>query len=257
MRAKLLLTAACTLGLLSLAQAQSPPTGGYLGKAVPDTLRILPPAPLEGSIRAEADRKVFLATRKLQDGDRWALARADDIGLMHALSCAIGVELSAQTTPKLVSMILRVQRDGGTITNLPKDASKRRRPFLIDKGPICLEDKRDSLSTSFDYPSGHTTASWAMGLLMAELAPDRATEILIRARAYGESRLVCGVHTMSAVDAGRTNGAVLVAALHGSKAFRDDLEAARGELAAARNAGPAPDAAACAAEMALAEKTPF
>lgn len=257
MRAKLLLAAACTLGLLSVAQAQSPPTGGYLGKAIPDTFRILPPAPVEGSVRAEADRKVFLATRKMQDSDRWALARADDVGLIHALSCAMGVELSGQTTPKLMSLVLRVQRDGGTITNLPKDANKRRRPFLIDKGPICLEEKRNSIATSFDYPSGHTTTSWAMGLLMAELAPDRATEILIRARAYGESRLICGVHNASAVDAGRTNGSVLVAALHGSRAFRDDLEAARAELAAARTAGPAPDPAACVAEMALAEKTPF
>ena len=258
MRAKLFLATVCGLSLLGVAQAQSPPpTGGYLGQAIPDTFRILPPAPVEGSVRAEADRQTFLATRKLKDGERWTLAHADDTGLVHALSCALGLELGVQTTPKTMSMIGRVSRDGGMITNLPKDANKRRRPYLIDHGPICLEDKRASIATSFDYPSGHTTASWALGLVMAELAPDKATDILIRARSYGESRLVCGVHNMSAVEAGRTNGSVLVAALHGSKAFRDDLEVARAELAAARKTGTVADPKACAAEMALAEKTPF
>jgi acid phosphatase (class A) len=33
-----------------------------------------------------------------------------------------------------------------------------------------------------------------MGLILAELAPERATPILNRGRAYGESRVVCGVH---------------------------------------------------------------
>ena len=40
---------------------------------------------------------------------------------------------------------------------------------------------------------------WTVGLIMAEVAPDRATEILARARAFGEGRLVCGVHTLSAL----------------------------------------------------------
>ena len=37
-----------------------------------------------------------------------------------------------------------------------------------------------------------------------------ATDILIRARAFGESRMVCGVHNMSAIEAGRTNGSIVV-----------------------------------------------
>ena len=68
---------------------------------------------------------------------------------------------------------------------------------------------------------------------------------------FGESRLVCGVHNMSAVEAGRTNGSVLAAELHGSPEFRADLDAARTEIAAARRAGPAPDAAMCAKERSL------
>jgi acid phosphatase (class A) len=92
---------------------------------------------------------------------------------------------------------------------------------------------------------------------MAEVASDRATEILSRAKAFGESRLVCGVHNLSAVEAGRMNGSIVVAALHGQAAFRKDLEDVRKEVAAARKAGPAPDPAACAKEAELVAKSPY
>ncbi|WP_309606359.1 phosphatase PAP2 family protein [Phenylobacterium sp.] len=229
----------------------------YLGDAAPDSFKILPPAPVVGTTRYEADRTMFLSTRRLKDTPRWALARNDDngAGLIKDLSCALGVELTAQSAPKLLSMIPRIARDASRATNLPKDIYRRQRPYLVDEGPICVA-KTDFLSKNPDYPSGHVTYSWTVGLILAELAPDRATEILVRARAFGESRLVCGVHSMSAVEAGRTNGAIVVAGLHGSADFRKDLEIARREIAAARKAGPAPDPVACAAEAELL-KSPY
>ena len=96
-----------------------------------------------------------------------------------------------------------------------------------------------------------------MGLILAELAPDRATEILSRARAFGEGRLVCGVHNLSAVEAGRMNASIVVAGLHGNAEFRKDLEVARQEVAAARKAGPAPDPTACAKEAATVAINPY
>jgi acid phosphatase (class A) len=59
------------------------------------------------------------------------------------------------------------------------------------------------------------------------------------------------VHNLSAVEAGRLNGSIVVAALHGSAEFRKDMDVARTEIAAARKAGPAPDPAMCAEEAKL------
>jgi acid phosphatase (class A) len=235
-----------------------PPPAPYLtGAMSPDTYRILPPAPLPGTTRYEADRKMFLGTRGLKDSPRWALALNDDnIALLRKdLSCALGVELTDQNAPKFTALMRRVGRDSSNLTNLPKDQFKRPRPFLVDKGPICI-DPEGGIAKSFDYPSGHVTYSWTVGLILAELAPDRATEILIRSRAYGESRMVCGVHNMSAVESGRTNASVIVASLHGQAEFRGDVDAARSEIAAARKAGPTPDPAACAKEAELL-KSPY
>jgi acid phosphatase (class A) len=55
---------------------------------------------------------------------------------------------------------------------------------------------------------------------------------------------------MSAVEAGRLNGSIVVAGLHGSAGFRADMEAARKEAVRLRKSGKAPDPAACAAETA-------
>ena len=264
---KLGLAAAAAVVSMGAAQAPSPapatapapmtpaPTGPQYyvsGPAVPDTLRILPPAPQKGDVRYEADRKMFRNTRKLEGSPRWTLALNDDDGRLYLkdLRCALGVELNRDNAPRFMSLYARVTRESARATNVPKDALKRLRPFLVDKGATCI-DQTGGIKDSYDYPSGHVTFSWSHGLILAELAPDRATDILIRARAFGESRLVCGVHNLSAVEAGRTNASVLVAALHGSPEFRADLDAARQEIAAARKAGPAPDPAECAKEAEL------
>lgn len=249
----LALAGALTAGGLALAQdkAMGPPAPkSYLGDAIPNTLAILPPAPTPGSFRYEADRGTFLTTRKLKDSPRWALAAADAVqtpkSLMKDLSCAAGVELSPETAPKLEKVYATMAPDLRRATDIAKDVIKRPRPFLIDDGDTCVA-KPDT----YDYPSGHTTWGWSMSLVLAELFPERATQILQRGRAYGESRIVCGVHNLSAIDAGRINGAALVAAMHGSPEFRSDLEAARKEAVRLRKTGKAPDPAACAAEAEL------
>ena len=249
--------AALAVGGIALAEQQAKPRG-YLGEAAPDSYKILPPAPTPGTIRYQADRSAFLATRSLKDSPRWSLAAAaaDEAAIVKDMSCAIGMELTPQTAPKLTKVLMTARYDVRRAVNHPKDIYKRQRPYLIDEGDICVA-KTDGLAKSPDYPSGHTTWGWTVGLILAELAPDRATEILTRARSFGESWLVCGVHNMSAVESGRTNGSILVAGLHGSPQFRADMDAARKEMAVLRKNAKAPDPAACAAEADLIAKSPY
>lgn len=258
--------AAATAGaILTMGQAPAAPMANapvakppYLGDALPDGYAILAPAPVAGTPRDDADRAVFRNTRALKDTPRWSLAQNDvnQAAILKDLSCAVGVELTAGNAPKTAELIFRVGRDVSRITDRPKDIYKRPRPYLVQEGPICI-DRSDALAKSPDYPSGHNAWGWTVGLILAELAPDRATPILARARAFGEGRLVCGVHSLSAVEAGRLNGSIVVAGLHGSEEFRKDMDVARQEVAAARKAGPAPDPAACAREAEIVAKSPY
>lgn len=248
------------LSAIALAMAASAgaasarlPWKGYLGDGGPDTAAMLPPPPAPGSPEAEADRAMFRATRDLEGGPRWALAVADlsETHIVSDLSCAVGVDLRSGDLPALRHLLLTMAPDVSRAVSRPKAHYRRPRPYLVDPGPICT-DRTAALAASPDYPSGHATWGWSVGLVMAELVPERSSAILARSKAFGESRVVCGVHNASSVAAGRTNAEVLVAALHSSPAFRADLEAARGELAAAISAGkPATGCEAEAAAMAV------
>jgi acid phosphatase (class A) len=224
------LVAASALG----QAAKAPAFKGYLADP-PQTMRLLSAPPAAGSVRQADDEAIFKATRSLQGQSRWTQATTDaDLGPGPSLfACAIGQGLTRAQAPTLFALFWRVAIDARAVVDPPKDHYARPRPYLAADSAICVP-KDESLAKSPSYPSGHSTLSWAWGLILAELAPDRATDILMRARSIGESRVVCGVHYASDVDAGRTNGAALVAALHGDPAFRADLEKARAELAAAR-----------------------
>ena len=126
---------------------------------------------------------------------------------------------------------------------------KRLRPFQIDPGPIC-EAKAD-VEYSYDYPSGHTTQGWAWGTILAELLPDHAAAILARSRSFGESRIVCGVHNASAVDAGRISASATMSIIRSSEAYQADFAAARQEVMVLRNSATKPDPLICAVEAGL------
>lgn len=227
--------------------APSAGSSDYVGPAeAPDGLRILSPPPAPESGRAEADRRVFVETRALKDSPRWALAQADVTSETYEhFACALGVQLNAERAPVL-SRLLDRAGSGGLVAEV-KAYYAARRPYLDNDLPIC-QDKTDHLAGDGDYPSGHTSGGWLDALILAELVPDRATQILARGRAFGESRVVCGAHSASAVQAGFMAGSIAAAMLHSRPEFRADLEAARSELAKVRLTAPAPDPAFCRAE---------
>lgn len=216
--------------LLAATTAADRPLPRYLdGATVPDLVRILPSPPANGDPRREDDRATFAATRALQGSDRWRVATRDVTDdRFTVFACAIGARLDAATAPALARVFARMG-DGGMV-NRAKTAFAARRPYLDQAGEIC-EAKTAHLAANGDYPSGHTSNGWATALVLAELLPRRATEILERGRIYGESRYICGSHSRSAVEAGFMSGAVMVSQLHASPAFRQDMERARAELA--------------------------
>lgn len=223
---------------------------GYWQEAdVPDTTLVLPPAPVPGSALYEADRRMFLESRASKGTARWQMAARDADWSIPAMldnfSCAVGVSLGEESAPRLVRVLERSFEDMNVAVAAPKEHNRRLRPFQIDPGAICESEAPET----FDYPSGHTTWGWVVGLLLAELAPDRATDILLRARAYGDSRVVCGVHNHSAKSAGELTAAMVVATLHGAEEFRDDMRLARDELRALRASAPRPGR--CGAEREL------
>lgn len=257
MRGRTLIIAAAIAATALVPQlGLSQQRAGYLPSGTIDITKILQAAPQKGDAQYEADRAIFKATRHWLGTPRGDLAtrdvKTDPASMFSAYSCALGVSLTPQTAPKTIALIAKAGIDTATQSGTAKNFFKRDRPFLIDQGPVC--EPLADFTGSYDYPSGHTTWGWTWALLLAELAPDRSTAILTRGRAYGESRIVCGAHNSSAVDAGRTTASATLAADHAQPAFQTDLGAARAELAALRADPTTPKPQNCAAEEALISK---
>jgi acid phosphatase (class A) len=237
-----------------MAPAPGPKFTGYLQPGVLDILKVLPPAPVEGDTRYETDRQVFKETRAWEGSARWQMASDDATAspadLLRHFSCSVGVELNPANAPKIMAVASRATRDAGREMDIAKKHFQRKRPFWIDKGNICRP--REELGDTFDYPSGHTTAGWTWALVLAQVAPDHASQVLARGRSIGESRVVCGVHNASAVEGGRYTADAVMALVSANEEYRADVDAARAELAKLRQRGAKPDPARCEKEAALA-----
>lgn len=250
------ITLAAMLALATAAIAREQASfEGYLVPGAFDVLAILPPAPAPDDARGTADRALFRATRALEGTPRWALATNDvklsPADMMRDYSCAIGINLTLDNAPRTAALARRAAFDTARGTGIAKDFYKRERPFHYDAGPTC--QPQQELAGGYDYPSGHTTLGWTWAMLLTKLAPDRATPILARGRAFGESRIVCGVHNASAVEAGRLSATTTLAAIEQTPDFQTDLAAAQTEIRALR-ANPSttkPDAGQCRQEAAL------
>lgn len=230
-------------------------TSGYLApSAEPDVYATIGSYPAAGSPEKARDDRTFASTRKLKDTPRWTLAIGDvskkPADIAKDFSCAVGTELDSTNAPHLIALIAKMQKDASGVSGPAKDKYKRTRPFVGNDAPIC--EDRGAEKPNDSYPSGHTTMIWSVGLMLAHIVPDRADAILARTRVYGESRVVCGVHWLSDVEAGRVAGSVAYQALSTDPAFTADMDAAKQDIAAARANPAAPDAKRCRMEAATA-----
>lgn len=245
------LAGAALVGIAAVAIAAAPGGMAFLEDGYLSLVDVVPPAPIAQEPRGIADREIFKLTRALKGSRRWDMAVADvpsdTASLMRDFSCAARINLTPLDAPKTAALLDKASRDTGRETNALKAYYKKKRPFLLDSGEICVA-RTDDLSASYDYPSGHATRGWTWALILAELLDDRAAPILARGRAYGESRIVCGVHNASAVEAGRMVAGATLAVVRTEPAYGDAVAAARAELAALRKMSAPPSAQSCSAE---------
>ena len=222
------------------ASWKEPPKGYLPAGAAPDALKILAPPPAVGSAQNLAEQQNFDVTRALQGAPRWtqALRDADLSGkeAFHGFSCAAGVRIGPDSTPTLAKMMLRMIDDARPVYNPIKRAYARKRPAAGNTAPICIP-REGWIETDGSYPSGHSMIGYSWALILTELVPERATELTARGREFGDSRVICGVHWQSDVDAGRVLAGALVARLHGDPGFQADLATARSEIESARKLG--------------------
>ena len=186
------------------------------------------------------------------------LLGATFLGAGYALSAlarrpsgAAGFAIGPDTTPATHRLLRRAMLDLAVSTGGAKTKYQRARPFMENSQPSCTPNQEAFLRKDGSYPSGHSAIGYGWGLMLAELVPARATELVSRGRAFGESRRVCNVHWLSDIEEGRIVASATFAKLQSSPAFQADLKAAQAEIAAGNLPAPKHDCAKEAEALAM------
>ena len=130
-------------------------------------------------------------------------------------SRALGVDM-AKTTPLLNAALKAFLKPVDGIKDQLKDRFERPRPFVSHPQVVpCLP-----LEKGASFPSGHSTWFRAASELLADLLPERRPRLLEVGRHGGNSRVLCGVHYPSDVEAGQRLGAAAANQLINSPQWR-------------------------------------
>lgn len=200
-----------------------------------DSLYYLPPPPKKGDAAYENDKAAYLNGFKMKGSARWKQA-AEDADLHQAnqakvWSEALGVNISEATTPatwKMLGELLVVGADYAS--NRAKQHYMRTRPFVVFNNPTCLPADEPALRKNGSYPSGHTAFGTVAALTFSQAKPERAKELMKKGYEFGQSRVICGAHWQSDVDAGRYVGATEYARLETLPEFHKQIEQVKAEL---------------------------
>jgi acid phosphatase (class A) len=245
MKLKLALAAALTLAACATAATQPAPAEAPAQSTQPthpttpernsavqvDATIFIPPPPTANGALELAERAVV---RGPWTTERRAQALEDNaIDPFAAFDSVLGANFTAANFPATTALLDRAGRAAGYAGDPVKFLYRRQRPFINDSEiTTCIPDE-ERLRASFSYPSGHAALGFGWALVLAELVPSRADAIIERGRDFTWSRVVCGVHYPSDVEAGRTVAAAAIARLHADPDFQREFAAARAELAAA------------------------
>lgn len=233
---------------------------GYLPE---DTHRRLgeavPPAPVTGSVEDRADRAQSDRYRALEGGDRWMLATAHaEVRAPYAFAhfdCALDTRLNERSRPALQAMFDKVSFDAEAASRTAQARLDRPRPGVADGHRVVCQRVSDAQLRTPSHPSSSAAVAAAYAEVLAHLIPDRAEAVRTSGEQIALSRAICGINSLRDTEDGAGLGRAVAAAILATPGFRSNAEAARNELAQARDEGLTHPA--CAAERAaLAQPLP-
>ena len=196
--------------------------------------QVLSPPPAADSVTDREDVSALQA-RQQATPQRREEAAADAKWLYDRFAHTLGFEtLRRDRWPALVQLLNRSLKQVSAPAFAAKAAYPRARPYQRMAGiHVCGKADPDGQSRT-SYPSGHAAYGWMTALVLARVAPEHAPALLVRATQYGESRLVCGMHFPSDIEAARQLATAVVTQLDAHAEFQRDLERARAEFASPR-----------------------
>jgi acid phosphatase (class A) len=199
-------------------------------------LTLIPAPPADGSEKTKAE---FAELHRIQDArtpEQVKAAQADDAEEdIFIYRTVLGPSFNPQALPLTAALSAHVHGDEPVASNGLKEHFERPRPYQVDATlhPVCKVTTQHNA-----YPSGHTVSGYLLAFTLAQMVPEKSTEILLRADNYAHNRLVCGVHTASDLEASRLIAYAVFGSMLEEPRFQKELAEARAETRKALGLNP-------------------
>jgi acid phosphatase (class A) len=203
--------------------------------AVPLSALLMPP-PKHDSAQTKAELQELLRLQESRTPEQIKHVKEDDLRTLERFLGGIGIKvenLSASAKHFFDCIDSSVRH----AVHEAKNTFDRTRPYRLPHNHLNTLKKlsdRDSPS----YPSAHATYGAALGMVLAEMIPEKKEAIYKRIQDYGHSRIVSGAHFRSDIYAGNVAGAAIAASLLSNETFRNELNDVKGELRKAAGLAP-------------------
>ena len=203
----------------------------YLKENKPNAAELLTPPPLIDSPEQAADMdEVKAVYHAASAADKQAAYDEKKFSVFN-FTGAVGAYFVETNLPKTAAFFQKVQLDAETVTDAGKDYFHRPRPFTTDTNLA-----NGKLEKSFSYPSGHSTESMVLALVLADLLPAQHDAILAHARTMGWHRIQIARHYPTDIYAGRVLAQAIVKQLKKSDDYEEAFKEAKKEIEAVRKA---------------------
>ncbi len=204
----------------------------YTRETAPRMENVLPPPPVLTDSKFFHDWTQYQWGKSIRDTERGKQAIADaGIGakyFMERFGAVMERTLTPEEYPELYRLISRLHLTEQQAGASAKAHFRRLRPYQqYHEATSIPKHERPTDYTS--YPSGHTHASWLVGLALTAIDPIHTEAIMKVAYELGQSRVIVGYHYQSDVDAGRIVGSITFARLCADEDFQKMLQKAMKE----------------------------
>jgi acid phosphatase (class A) len=192
-----------------------------------DCAKVLPPPPSPDSLAGRADLEAVLQAQAWRTPEHIAWAKRVDKNDAFMSSDVLGPWFTRENLPETAAFLKEVDEDRHEITEVAKNLFARARPYVVDPRvqPCVGKPANDS------YPSGHTSSIFTRAGVLAEIFPEKRTELFEFAHRAVWGRIYAGVHFPSDLVGGWQLAEAIVTEIKKSPAFQERLQKVRQEVA--------------------------
>jgi acid phosphatase (class A) len=188
---------------------------------------ILPLPPARESAITAAELAELHRIETIRTPAQIAQAQADDREEdIFIFKSVMGPGFTSEALPITAALSAHIRKDEGATGSPLKNIYRRPRPYQADSTlhPVCPLNPEPT-----SYPSGHSLSGYLLALTLIQIVPEKRQQIFDRLDEYVHSRLICGVHYASDIEASRKLAYAIFGSLAVLSRFQHDLEAAREE----------------------------